>query len=131
MKKLCAIALTFLLTACSSSADETFVGKTYKMADAPNGAEITMRFDPTDKRIAGRAAVNRYFSAYELDGNKITFKNPGSTMMMGPDALMKAEAEYLKTLPTIVSYTLKGKTLVFKTSGDKLLTFEEKEEPQE
>ncbi len=51
-----------------------------------------------DGRVTGRATINRFFGAYEIVGDVVTFGALGSTMMAGlPDA-MDQEHRLLQTL---------------------------------
>ncbi len=122
--------LALTLTAACSSSENSFKGKEYKMQDAANNAEITLGFDEAENNYHGQI-VNNYFGQYEVDGNNIKFGPAGATMMAGPENLMKAESQYLLTLPTITSFTLDGKKLTFKTAEGKELVFEEVETAQE
>ncbi len=126
MKKLFAVAALLLSGCAVYNNTGDFRGRTYKLVNAPNNAEITIAFDAKDPRFAGSAAVNRYFGSYRLkpEGG-MEFSPAGTTMMMGPMSLMQAEEEYLKILPTVSGYDLKGQTLILKTSGAHDLIFME------
>ena len=110
MKKIFAVLnLLLLLGACSTGAEENagFVGKNYQMQDAWNNTVITLGFAADEPRFYG-SVVNNYFGNYQTDGNKITFGDAGSTMMMGPREEMEAERNYLQVLPQISSYRMDG-----------------------
>ena len=125
MKKLlAAVAGILMFAACSSKAD-SFVGKEYKMVNAPADAAITIGFDGSESRYFGKSAVNRYFGSYTIDGNTLEFGPAGVTMMAGPEPLMQAESEYLQDLSTVNSYKLEGKKLTLINSDGKELVFEE------
>ena len=113
------------LAACTSQSADSFVGKEYKLQNAPDNAEITIGFAAKETRFFGVAAINNYFGSYQLNGGKITLEPAGSTMMAGPEELMKAEQDYLHFLPTVVSYKLNGKFLTIVGENDKELVFEE------
>lgn len=124
MKKLfCLMAVLLVITGCSTK-PESFKGKDYKMVDALNGAEITLGFSAKDNRYFGKI-VNRYFGSYTQEGNKIEFGPAGATMMMGPQPMMDAEYQYLRSLPTVKTFALDGKKLTLKTADGKELVFEE------
>lgn len=129
MKKPILLAMAMMLFACNSS-QELPADKLYKLNNAKNDAEITISFNPQDGRMAGKAAVNRYFGTYKTDGSKITLGPVGSTMMMGPQPLMEAEQDYLQTLPKITSFSVQGGTLTLKTSDGRTLVFTEAAEEQ-
>ena len=124
MKKLLSCIVALILTAACSAQENSFKGKEYKMNDAVNKAEITLGFDKTENRFFGKV-VNNYFGQYEIDGNTIKFGPAGATMMAGPENLMKAESQYLMTLPNVNAFVLEGQKLTLKTSDGKELIFEE------
>lgn len=123
MKKIVSVMFALLITACSSS-ESSFKGKEYKMNDATNNAEITLAFDAKENRFFGKV-INNYFGRYELDGNNIKFGSAGATMMAGPENLMKAESQYLMTLPKVNAFVLEDKSLTLKTTDGQSLVFEE------
>lgn len=129
MKKLLSAVLAlFVVAGCSSKASESFKGKTYKMTVAPANMEITIGFDAAEPRFHGKA-LNNYFGGYTLDGDKLTFGPAGSTMMAGPEEMMKAEHEYLQTLPKITGYTLEDGKLILTGTDNVKLEFEEVTSP--
>jgi heat shock protein HslJ len=73
------------------------------------GSEITAEF--SEGQMAGSAGVNGYFAGYESEGETLTLGPAGSTMMMGPEKLMKQEMAYLAALGTAESYRVDGDTL--------------------
>ena len=124
-KILSLLAGVLLFAACSSQEQNSFVGKEYKLTQAPNNAEITLGFDGKENRYSGKSAVNNYFGAYTLEGENLSFGPAGATMMAGPEPLMKAEQEYLQFLADVKSYKLEGKKLILNATDGKTLTFEE------
>lgn len=124
MNKFLSIALALLVVVGCAAKAESFKGKEYKMANAENDAVITLGFSADENRFFGKI-VNNYFGTYTLDGNNISFGPTGSTMMMGPMPMMDAEGNFLKTLPTIKTFSLDGKKLTLKTAAGKDLVFEE------
>lgn len=124
-KILSLLAAVLLFGACSSQEQNSFVGKEYKLTQAPNNAEISLGFDGKENRYFGKSAVNNYFGAYTLEGENLSFGPAGATMMAGPEPFMKAEQEYLQFLADVKSYKLEGKKLILNASDGKSLTFEE------
>lgn len=125
MKKLLTLIFAALMfTACTKGTD-TFVGKEYKLTNAENNADITLGFMQKDNRFFGKAAVNRYFGTYKLEGESLSFSPAGSTMMMGPRDQMEAEQHYLKAISNVTSYKLDGKKLTIKNADGQSLVFEE------
>ena len=124
-KILSLLAGVLLFAACSSQEQNSFVGKEYKLTQAPNNTEISLGFDGKENRYFGKSAVNNYFGAYTLEGENLSFGPAGATMMAGPEPLMKAEQEYLQFLADVKSYKLEGKKLILNATDGKTLTFEE------
>lgn len=130
MKKIFTFLTACLLTACSAST-EPLDNRTYQLQNAMNNAEITISFNPAEMKYAGKSAVNRYFGAYKLEGNKLTLGPAGVTMMMGPQELMQAEQNYLQSLSKVVSYERKGDELTLTTSEGQKLSFKQTNETEE
>ncbi len=84
------------------------------------GSAVTAEF--SDGKIGGSAGVNNYFASYTLDSGALTFGPAGSTMMMGPEALMNQEMAYLTALGTASSAQLDGPNLLI-SSPEGTLTF--------
>ncbi len=120
IKKLSIMLVVFVLTSCGKH--EALSSNTYVLENPADGVEITLGFNVEENRYFG-SVVNRYFGRYKTDGNKITIAPGGATMMMGPPDAMKAEQEFFALLPKIVSYKVKGDTLVLTTSDAQELKF--------
>lgn len=74
----------------------------------------TIIFDLKEKRVSGNASCNSYSGKLNVDGNKISFKDPiAMTKMMCID--IQGEDVYMSTLQKIDSYSISedGKTLNF------------------
>lgn len=65
-----------------------------KLTD-PN-TEMYIQFEDVEKRVNGRAACNRFFGNYEIDGNKLKFSPMGATRMACPD--LQNETEFFQML---------------------------------
>lgn len=127
MKKIMALmGATVLLSACSTNALD-FQGKSYKLQNAPENAEITIGFDEKENRFFGISAVNRYMGTYKTENENITLSLGGSTMMMGPIELMNVETEYLEFIKTVRSYQIEDDALYLKGDKETLLYKEMKE----
>ncbi len=127
MKKIFAfLGLIMMLGACSAGASKEagFVGKTYQLQDAWNNAKITLGFAAEEPRFFG-SVVNNYFGFYKTDGNKLSFGDAGSTMMMGPRDEMEAERNYFQLLPKISAYRFEGTDLILLTSDGSEYRFKE------
>lgn len=124
MKKMIyAIFALFMIAACSKE-NSTFAGNEYKMLNTTDNAEITLGFDGKDSRFFGVAAINRYFGTYKTAGNNLTFGPAGSTMMAGPENLMKAESAYLQFLPEVKTFKIDGDKLILSNKDGKEVVFE-------
>jgi len=84
-----------------------------------------MVLNPEEKRVAGNAGCNSFFSTYELDeaAGRIRFEQAGSTMMACPD--MSVEDAFMKALQEVDNYSLvDGKLALNKARMAPLLRFE-------
>jgi len=85
-------------------------------ADLPADAGITFRITGPGK-VAGRAAVNRYFGGYTLAGpGAVTWTPFGSTRMAGPPERMILENQFLQTLPKTTQADTTADGLIFKSA---------------
>ena len=55
----------------------------------PEGANITVNF--SDGKISGFSGVNSYFGGYKIKNNSILTAETATTLMAGPEELMKIE----------------------------------------
>lgn len=77
--------------------------------------EVTLSFE--GEKISGKSGCNSYFSAYESEGSKLTFKRIGSTRMMCSD--MEVERQYLALLGKTATYSISAQQLIIRTpDGD-------------
>lgn len=104
---------------------ETFNGEKVKLTD-PN-TEMYIQFEDVEKRVNGRAACNRFFGNYEIDGNKLKFSPMGATQGgLVPD--LQKETEFFQMLDKVESYNIKDNTLFFLAKGEVVATFKKSEE---
>lgn len=82
----------------------------------PPAAQVTASF--ADGRVTGKAGVNRYFAAYNVDGRVLTFGEIGSTKMAGPEDLMAVESCYLDALKAVRTYQLVDEKLELWDAAD-------------
>jgi len=86
------------------------------VAALPADAGITFRITGPGK-VAGRAAVNRYFGGYTLVGpGAVTWTPFGSTRMAGPPERMILENQFLQTLPKTTQADTTADGLVFQSA---------------
>lgn len=103
---------------------ETLNNKEVKLSDQEG--EMSIQFDNAEKRVSGRAACNRFFGNYEMDGNKLKFSPMGATRMSCPD--LQVETEFFKMLDEVDNYSIKDNILSFKSKGQVVATFKKAEE---
>lgn len=87
----------------------------------------TINFDLKENRVWGNASCNSYTGKLNVDGNKISFKDPmAMTRMMCTD--IQGENVYMSTLQKIDSYSISkdGKTLNFIMGDIAMMRFEKK-----
>jgi heat shock protein HslJ len=92
-------------------------------AQAAAEAEATIRFE--DGQAGGNAGCNRFFTAYTVDGNQLTFGQGGSTMMACEEPAMSQEQAFLANLALVASYQIAGSQLtLLDANGATVLAFE-------
>jgi heat shock protein HslJ len=127
------LAENYILRKASSAAGLPLVGTYWKLVEVmgksvphPEGRmPAHMVLNAEDKRVAGNAGCNSFFSTYELDeaAGRIRFEQAGSTMMACPD--MSVEDAFLKALQEVDNYSLAdGKLALNKARMAPLLRFE-------
>lgn len=73
---------------------------------------ITINFT-VDGRVAGNAGVNEYGTSFKVDGENLTIAPEiTTTMMAGPEDLMKQEQAYLAALPKTTRYEILNDELI-------------------
>ncbi|MEZ4770063.1 MAG: META domain-containing protein [Caldilineales bacterium] len=85
------------------------------------GTRITMNFG-ADGQVTGTAGCNDYFAFYQVNGNRVTVGQPGSTSRFcaDPEGTMAQEAEFLAALQSAATFTINGNTLEMRTAGDQI-----------
>jgi len=133
LRRLFALALVVgvpaTLGACGSTADAGDpTGVEWTLSEGSSdidlgGVGITARFE--DGRIVGFSGVNQYTGPYTADRSGALEAGPFiSTLMAGPEPLMKAEQAYLTLLDDCDSYLVEEDTLTLSTDGEETLIFE-------
>jgi heat shock protein HslJ len=130
MKRKLLILLTLtalLLSACgAASAGDPLDGTSWKLAatagkPALPGTNVTIKFE--DGQAGGEAGCNGYGGAYEVDGEKLSFRDVVSTLMLctAPGGVMEQEAEFLGSLNEVERFELAGGQLqLFRADGEAL-----------
>ncbi len=92
--------------------------------ETPADARPTARFETG--RVTGFAGCNRFTGGYTVDGARLTFSKPATTMMTCPDdGVMERETAYLAALPRAARFTIAGDRLTLEdAAGAPLLVFE-------
>lgn len=72
-----------------------------------------------EEQLAGSGGCNRLLGSYAADGDKLSIKPAGTTMMACPEALMNQERTLLALLPQITRYAIdeNGSLLLTTDSG--------------
>jgi heat shock protein HslJ len=65
-----------------------------------DGVSSTLAFD-ANRKVAGRAACNRYFGSFEQAGESLAIKPAGLTRMACPPAVMEQERKFLAALEMV------------------------------
>ena len=77
-------------------------------ATALTDREVTAEFRP-DGQMGGRGGCNQYFASYQVDGNKLTIGQAGSTMMACEAVeIMEQESQFLTALTSVATWSIEG-----------------------
>jgi len=88
-----------------------------------SAAGITATFD--GEKVAGFAGVNQYGGPYTAkDDGSLEIGEIASTLMAGPEPLMKVEGAYLELLKGCDGFRVEGDTLTLLTGDTESLTYE-------
>jgi heat shock protein HslJ len=118
-----------LLSACSAfSPGDPLEGTSWQLAASAGkevvpGTNVTIRFE--DGLAGGEAGCNGYGGAYEVDGEKISFQEVASTLMLctAPEGVMEQEAAFLGSLNQVERFELADGQLQLIRSDGEALTF--------
>lgn len=88
----------------------------------PQDANITINF--ADNKINGNSGVNSYFGGYKIKNNSILTANAATTLMAGPEELMKIEQRFLEILQNSPRITYKNETLSLRSKNGEIWIFE-------
>lgn len=103
---------------------ESMNGEKVSLSD-PDG-KMFIQFDIAEKRVNGRAACNRFFGNFELDGAGLKFSPMGATRMACPD--MSVETAFFQMLSKVDGYHIKEDSLSFLSKGETVAVFKKLEE---
>jgi heat shock protein HslJ len=118
-----------LLSACSApSSGDPLEGTSWQLAasagqDVVPGTNVTISFE--DGLAGGEAGCNGYGGSYVVDGEKISFQEVASTLMLctAPEGVMEQEAAFLGSLNQVERFELAGGRLQLIRSDGEALTF--------
>ena len=88
----------------------------------PQNANITINF--ADNKISGNSGVNSYFGGYKIKNNSILTANAATTLMAGPEELIKIEQRFLETLQNSPRITYSNTTLSLRNKNGEIWTFQ-------
>jgi heat shock protein HslJ len=87
-----------------------------------DNSRVTLNFD-TEGRSGGMGSCNTYGAGYNIEGSKITFEQPFSTMMACAPALMEQERRYFDLLPEIRRFAIADDgALILSTEDGRTIT---------
>lgn len=82
-----------------------------KIVPTDDAHEAHLMFHAEDSRFSGVGGVNRLMGGFELNGDKLKILPGPSTMMAGPEPLMKQEQEFVQMLMKVTSYRISGNAM--------------------
>ena len=85
--------------------------------------QVEAHFILRDKMISGSDGCNNFFMPVEYEGNRISFKEGGSTLMLCPHGDEQAR-EFLQTLHKVTNWEIKGSLLKLLADDHVVATFE-------
>ncbi len=128
---------TLALAACSTAGESASLEGTlwalesYQNADGetvdalPNSGA---RAEFENGEVSGTSGCNRFFGAYEVDGDSISIGPLGSTLMACPGPLMDQEFGFMTSFQSAATYEISGDTLTMSNAdGEVVVTFVESE----
>lgn len=125
----------FALAACSSTGERASLEGTpwalesYQNADGEIVGALPdsgARAEFENGEVSGTSGCNRFFGAYEVDGDLISIGSLGSTLMACPEPLMDQEFGFMTSLQSAATYEMSGDTLTISNNdGEVVVTFVE------
>ena len=98
------------------------ITKRGKEQQIPKNANITINF--ADNKINGNSGINSYFGDYKIKNNSILTANAVTTLMAGPEELMKIEQRFLEILQNSPRITYSNTTLSLRNKNGEIWTFQ-------
>lgn len=124
MKALFALAIGgLLLSGCASHPKQPESDQEYRIEwvgarPLVGHSHISLTFDGNG-RAYGNAGCNHWFANYRMDGDTLTFEQPGSTRRLCKPAIMEQEQRFLQLLGTVQRWdiTEKGELRLWPATG--------------
>jgi len=114
-----------MLVACVGTSGDSLNGTTWELYSIGKyspvaGGKITIRFE--DGQASGSSGCNLYGGAYQVNGNKINFRELESTLMACVDpAMMEQETTFMQFLGEAQRLEiLDGQLLMYRSDGEAL-----------
>jgi heat shock protein HslJ len=109
-------------TGCGGDPAALLTGRTWQIdaidgAAPPKDAPATLTFH-TDGRASGTGGCNRWFAAYSLTGEGMTFQQAGATMMACPPDVMQAERRFHDALARVAGFDIDRTGALILHGGD-------------
>ena len=83
----------------------------------------TLEFEGTEK-VSGTGGCNRYFGPASIDGDKLQFRNLGTTMMGCPEPISAQETRFLKAMADVGGWSVdSGELELMNDEGESVLSF--------
>src|SRR5262245_10206829 len=127
------VALTLRRVGATGQASNEPLENTYwkltHLGDAPVTSAEPQRqahfiLNPSDKRVSGSGGCNRFTGGYELNGDRLTFKQMAGTMMACAEG-MDTEQKFLGALQHVTRSSINKKQLdLMDASGSVIARFE-------
>src|SRR6185436_10691707 len=124
MKKYAFVLLALLILSACSGGNSEFVTGTWKRVSYGNPAnpavavsDVETSIEFKDGQVNGNVGCNGFSGKYEVEGDKITFNEVMSTLMLCEGPVGDQETTTLNVLHKIASFALDGDTLTL-TSAD-------------
>ena len=118
------------MTGCRSSVEREKLGDARWELETLNDKNVVLSdpesvmfilFDEEARSVNGRAACNRFFGNFELEGSRLRFSPMGATRMHCPD--MKWETRFFRILESVDAYSVCNNRLSLSSQGKVVAVF--------
>lgn len=123
------INLLLDMTGSVTKPTATLINTYWKLTELNGGEVVVMNNIPEthiilqqeQNSITGMGGINRLMGTYELSGSSLRLEKVGSTLMAGPEPLMKQERAFLDALKNTATYHIEGENLELRDATGKTL----------